>query len=68
MPISALDKWLKPCGPCLLCNHPDKRHRVWDVWMDMAGAGDSPERIAIEYDEPLDYVVAVLRLRPYQDS
>ena len=63
--IEELDKYYPPCGPCLFCGHEDKRHRVWDAWRSMRAGGDSAETIALLFEEPLEYVEAVLRIRPY---
>lgn len=66
MSMQELDKYYPPCGPCMFCGHHDKRHRLWDTWMDMAEGGDPPELIAHAYGEPLEHVEAVLRLKPYK--
>lgn len=63
-----LDHWYPPCGPCGFCGFHDKRHRLWDTWIDIHDAGGTAEELAKDYDEPLEYVQAVLRLRPYQDE
>ena len=60
-----LDRYSRPLGKCALCGHPDARHRTWDAWMDRNSAGDSAESLAADYNVPLAYVRAVLRLRPY---
>jgi hypothetical protein len=64
--LAELDKWYPPCGPCMFCGHKDKRHRLWDVWMGEADSGESAEEIATDFEEPLEYVRAVLRIRPYE--
>ena len=28
--LSTLDRWFPRCGPCALCGHADKRHRLWE--------------------------------------
>lgn len=64
--IEELDQYYRPCGPCIFCGHEDKRHRLWDTFMDMNEGGDSPEVIAACFETPLDHVKAVLRLKPYK--
>ena len=66
--IAELDQWYPPCGPCAFCCGPDKRHRVWDVWIAQADAGETAADIADDFDAVLEYVEAVLRIRPYADS
>lgn len=66
--VAQLDRWYKPCGPCAFCGHKDKRHRVWDVWMAEAGAGASAAEIADDFGEPVEYVEAVLIIRPYEQA
>ena len=66
MGTEELDKYYPPCGPCWICGHPDKRHRLWDTFMSMAEGGDSPELIANAFETELDHVKAVLRLKPYK--
>jgi hypothetical protein len=67
MSYPELDKYYKPCGPCMFCGHPDKRHRLWDTFIDMAKGGDDPKFIAACFEEPEEHIEAVLRLKPYQD-
>ena len=64
--IAELDRWYPPCGPCAFCGFHDKRHRLWDVWIAEADAGITAEDIADDFDQPIKYVEAVLRIRPYQ--
>ena len=64
--LTELDEWEPPRGPCAFCGHSDERHRLWDTWLDLAAAGATAENISREYQEPVEYVEAVLRLRPYQ--
>lgn len=61
--ISELDKYFKPAGPCMLCGHPDKRHRLWDTIIALT---DSDEVVAHLYDLPIEAVKLVRELRPYQ--
>ena len=39
-----------PAGPCLVCGHPDKRHRMWDAIRDRFLAGESLAASARDYD------------------
>ena len=64
--LSELDQYYRPCGPCAFCGHEDKRHRLWDTFMSMAEGGDEPEFIAACFEEEVEHVKAVLRLRPYE--
>ena len=66
--INKLDKYYPPCGPCMFCGHHDKRHRLWDTWMDMNLGGDTPELIAEMWEEPVKYIKLVLELRPYENE
>jgi len=68
MSYPELDQYYSPCGPCAFCGHEDKRHRLWDTFMSMEAGGDSPELIARAFEEPLEHIEAVLRIRPYQDG
>lgn len=63
MDISVLDKFYTPCGPCAFCGHPDKRHRLWDMFLD---SPDSVEQIAADYDTSVEHVREVRRLKPYR--
>ena len=65
--VARLDRFYKPCGPCAFCGFHDKRHRLWDVWLDMASAGESAKAIAEDYDVSLEHVEAVLGAKPYQE-
>lgn len=66
--IATLDQWFPPCGPCAFCGFPDKRHRLWDMWIGMHyQGGDSAESIQCNWDYyPIEAVRAVLEIRPYQ--
>ena len=64
--ITELDKYYPPCGPCMICGHEDKRHRLWDTFISMSAGGDSPEMIAGCFNEPVEHIKAVLSLRPYK--
>jgi len=61
--IAQLDKYYPPCGPCMLCGHHDKRHRMWDVWLDCP---DSDETMAWWYKVDVEYVKLVREIRPYK--
>lgn len=61
--LSILDQWYPPCGPCAFCGHVDKRHRLWDMWID---SPDSDEVIAFVYDTQIEHVKAVRQIRPYR--
>ena len=66
--LKELDKFYSPCGPCAFCGFHDKRHRLWDAWIGMLNAGDTPEDLADEYEADIEHVKAVQRLRPYQED
>jgi hypothetical protein len=61
--IAQLDKFYGPCGPCAFCGHHDKRHRLWDVFLDNY---DDDTAIAAEFGVSTDYVRAVRIIRPYR--
>jgi hypothetical protein len=61
--IAALDQFYPPCGPCMVCGHTDKRHRLWDALMEALGP---VEQIADEWDLPVEHVRAVRRVQPYR--
>ncbi len=61
MEIAELDQWFKPCGPCMFCGHPDKRHRLWDMFLD---SPESDEVLAAEFGHPIEAIQAVRRIRP----
>lgn len=61
--IAHLDEWFAPSGPCRLCGHPDKRHRLWDTILAICG---SDEAVARYYEIPFEAVQAVRQVRPYQ--
>ena len=64
--IAQLDSFLLPHGPCGICGHRDARHRLWDIWIEMADArSETAEEMAMNWGEPLAHVEAVLRIRPY---
>lgn len=67
MSYPELDKYYKPCGPCMLCGHEDKRHRLWDTFMSMAAGGDSPELIARAFEDSVNHINAVLKIQPYTE-
>jgi hypothetical protein len=64
--MKELDKYYPPCGKCWFCGHHDKRHRLWDAFLSMIQGGETPEFVAKLYDTPLDHVLTVIRLKPYQ--
>ena len=66
--IEQLNKYSNPCGECMFCGHKDKRHRLWDAWLSMSIAGDTPEFIARIYEEKPEYVKLVLKLKPYHKN
>ena len=71
-----LDRFFRPCGPCLFCGHPDARHRLWDSVMDnfrvmTSGARHAKEAAAIkeiarDFGLTTTAVRAVLRIHPYR--
>ena len=61
--IAELDKYYHPCGPCAFCGHHDKRHRMWDMFMD---SPESDVELAADYHVDKEYVTAVRRIRPYR--
>jgi hypothetical protein len=63
-----LDKHFPQAGPCLICGHCDKRHRLWDALMNRAEAGDMVHELALDYNLSPHAVRAVLRICPYRDS
>ena len=63
MEISSLDKYYAPCGPCFFCGHPDKRHRLWDMFLEST---ESDEDLAWQYETPIEHVKEVRRIRPYR--
>jgi hypothetical protein len=64
--ISYLDKYYAPCGPCALCGHRDKRHRLWDAFLTLSENGYSPDEISEEHDVSIEHVEAVLLILPYR--
>ena len=58
-----LDRYFKPCGPCLFCGHPDKRHRLWD---SIIGLDESDELTSRLYDYPVEAIKLVRKIKPYQ--
>ena len=44
-----LDEHFPPCGPCLICGGPDKRHRLWDAIDGQLQAGDSVSTLVLDY-------------------
>lgn len=61
--IAELDQFYPPCGPCALCGHHDKRHRLWDALM---GHPEDDETTAEEYEVTVAHVRAVRRIRPFK--
>lgn len=61
-----LDLHFPPAGPCAFCGGPDKRHRLWDVFIGRAEAGETAAEIADDYGYSLAAVEAVLKWQPYQ--
>ena len=57
-----LDKYWPPCGPCALCGHEDKRHRIWDAIIHMT---DDVYVIAALYEVPVEAIQLVKELKPY---
>lgn len=66
--MDELDQYYPRCGPCAFCGHEDKRHRVWDVFISLAEGGEPAEKIAFMYDEPVEHIKAVLKIKPYQNE
>jgi hypothetical protein len=64
--LSQLDKYYPPCGSCLFCGHPDKRHRLWDTFLSLLAGGESIEFIARLYNTDVKHVELVNELKPYQ--
>ena len=64
--ITQLDKYYPPAGPCAVCGHRDKRHRLWDVIMGMYKGGDSVGIIAHDYNLSIEAIEAILKIRPYR--
>jgi hypothetical protein len=60
--IARLDKYYPPCGGCMLCGHKDKRHRMWDVFLNTP---ESDEFTARLYDKPVEYIKLVRQIKPY---
>ena len=63
--VRELDRWFPPKGPCDLCDHPDVRHRLWDVILRCARARMTVREIARDLGFPAAAIRAVLRIRPY---
>ena len=65
--IASLDEHYPPCGRCMYCGGPDKRHRLWDAFMSFADAGYSAEQIQQEYPGcSIEHVRLVLEIRPWR--
>ena len=60
--ISQLDKYYPPCGACMLCGFKDKRHRLWDTWLDMP---EDDETLARIYDADPEHIKLVRQIRPF---
>lgn len=60
--ISYLDKWYVPCGSCWFCGHKDKRHRMWDMFINFS---DDTEVLARVYEVPIEYVQTVRMIKPF---
>lgn len=65
--VDSLDVFYPPCGPCALCGHHDKRHRLWDAIMDTEGDWVD-EECASEFGVSIEHVRAVRRIRPYRED
>jgi hypothetical protein len=50
-------------GPCAICGHPDKRHRMVDVITERVAAGDSVEDVAGDYGLDADALAAALDVK-----
>ena len=46
-------------GPCGLCGHPDRRHRIADALVSLTLAGEAPEDISADHEMPVESVIAV---------
>lgn len=62
-----LDPHFPPCGPCAFCGFRDKRHRLWDMWIGLS-KHETPETIAWAYHYPVEAVLAVISVQPYQED
>jgi hypothetical protein len=60
--IKQLDKYYPPCGECMHCGFKDKRHRLWDAWINST---NSDESIAQQWNVDIEYVRLVRKIRPY---
>lgn len=58
-----LNKHYPPCGPCAFCGHKDKRHRLWDVFID---SPESDEFLAYIYETTKDHIKDVRKIKPYR--
>lgn len=63
--ISQLDKWFPPCGPCAFCGFKDKRHLLWDIFLD---APETDAELAKDFDYPIEAIQAVRQIRPYRQG
>lgn len=61
--IAQLDKYYPPCGPCAFCGHRDKRHRLWDVFIE---SPETAEFLAEDYNTPIKHIKLVRKIRPYK--
>ena len=66
--LTPLTRWFPLCGPCLLCGHQDKRHRLWDCIIERNEAGESIEELAEDYGLPAEAIREVIELRPYAEE
>jgi hypothetical protein len=56
-------RWWPPRGPCACCAGGDARHRVWDMMLGRARAGDSVRALARDYGVPEQAVLALRAAR-----
>ena len=58
-----LDKHYPPCGECAFCGHEDKRHRLWDVFID---SKEPIDFLAHIYETTIEHIKDVKQIKPYK--
>ncbi len=49
-------------GPCIFCQNPDARHRIFDAIFESHSEGDSIEILSINYNASKEQIEAVIAI------
>lgn len=56
-----VDEELPPCGPCIFCGAPDKRHRMIDTIVSCVASGEGEDFVARNYEVSEAFVLRLFK-------